>query len=435
METIWTQTAQLPSFPALQENASTDVLIIGGGMAGMLCAHFLKGAGVDCMVVEASTIGSGTTKGTTAVLSAQHGTLYTELIKKFDEETAKRYLFANLLAVEQFRELAKRIDCDFEDKPSVMYSLDDKDALAREAETVNRLGFPAEYVTHTELPLKVVSAVRYPNMAEFHPLKFLGGLAEGLRIFEHTFVRRLRGHEAETDRGSVRAKRIIVASHYPFINSRGLYFVKMYQKRSFVVSLEDMPALGATYVENKEDGIYLRSYGNRLIVGGGDSRTGTRSGFPKVYEFVQRYYPKAQAKLSWAAQDCISLDGVPYIGAYSPNTPDLYVATGFNEWGMTSSMIAAQLLTDRLTGKENRFASVFSPQRSMMRGQLLQNLAVTLGNFVLPTVPRCSHLGCSLKWNTFEQTWDCPCHGSRFDQHGKLIDNPAMRGIRARPRA
>ena len=102
---------------------------------------------------------------------------------------------------------------------------------------------------------------------------------------------------------------------------------------------------------------------------------------------------------------------------------------------MTASMIAAQLLTDRLTGKKNRFTSVFSPQRSMLRGQLLQNLAVTLGNFVLPTVPRCSHLGCSLKWNTFEQTWDCPCHGSRFDKHGKLIDNPAMRGIRARPRA
>ncbi|MEF9972879.1 MAG: FAD-dependent oxidoreductase [Clostridia bacterium] len=428
MEYLWEKDVALPHFPALDRDISTDVLVIGGGMAGVLCALLLKRSGVKCALVEGATIGSGTTRGTTAVLTAQHDTLYTDLVAHFGAEKAKQYLTANLDAVEAFRRLSRQIPCDFEEAPSVAYSIRDGEKLKREAETVQKLGFPAEFLTKTKLPMPVAGALRYPGMAQFHPLKFLAGAADGLPIYEHTLARVVDGHTVLTSGGRITAQKIIVATHFPFINSRGLYFMKLYQMRSFVVALENAPKLGETYVDIAKDGMYLRNDRDLLLVGGGDHRTGKRGGgFPAVRNFVRRNFPRAREKYCWAAQDCMSLDGVPYIGHYGGASPDIYVATGFNEWGMTSSMVAATVLTDLAMGRENAFAPVFAPQRSVLRAQLLANLGTTLADFALPVPKRCSHMGCALKWNSAERSWDCPCHGSRFDEHGRLIDNPALR--------
>lgn len=430
MKYLWTQDVEPIRFPKLTNDLTTDVLIIGGGMAGILCARLLQERGIDCTVVEASVIGDGITKGTTAVITAQHDTLYTDLAADFGLEKAKQYLDANLRAVGQFREMSREIPCDFEDKPSVMYSLFDRKTLEREAETVCSLGFSAEFTTKTQLPFKIAGAVRYPYMAQFHPLKFLFGAAEGLDIYEGTFVRRVKGNIAYTDRGRIKARKIVIATHYPFINSRGMYSMKLYQMRSFVVALENAPDLPGTYVDTAEGGMYFRNYKNYLLVGGGDHRTGKNGGgIEAVRDFVRHHFPDAREKYAWATQDCMSLDGIPYIGCYSPSMPDVYVATGFNEWGMTSSMAAANILADMISGEENEFAQVFAPDRSVMHKQLFVNLGTSLGNLVLPTAKRCPHLGCALKWNDEEQSWDCPCHGSRFDRQGGLIDNPAMRGI------
>lgn len=431
MDSLWTMDVTPPDFPMLKGDISTEVLVIGGGMAGVLCARELTARGIDCALAEAGFVGSGVTRGTTAVLTAQHDTLYTKLIKRFGAEKARQYLHANLDAVARFRALAKDIPCDFEDAPSVMYTLTDEDGFRREAEVVRSLGFTAEFQKKTRLPFDVAGAVRFPGMAQFHPLKFLYGAAEGLTVYENTFVRRLEGTAARTDGGTIRAKRVVVASHFPFLNGRGLYFMKLYQMRSFVVALENAPDLGGTYVGTAEGDMYFRNYKNLLLVGGGDHRTGTKGGgFPAVRDFVRRRFPEAAEKYAWASQDCMSLDGVPYIGRYSPALPDVLVATGFNEWGMTSSMVAASVLADRIAGRENEFAAVFDPERGMFKKQLFVNLGSTLGHFVLPTAKRCPHLGCALTWNEAEGTWDCPCHGSRFDRHGRLIDNPAMRDAR-----
>ncbi len=428
MDYLWTEEITLPHFPELAGDVSTDVLVIGGGMAGILCALLLKEHGVECILVEAKTIGSGITKGTTAVLTAQHDTLYTDLVSQYGVDKAKQYLHANLWAVEQFRTRSEKIPCEFEDKPSVMYSIRDKRMLEKETEMVRRLGFAAEFSTQTQLPFKVAGAVRYPNMAQFHPLKFLGGAATGLNIFENTFVRRIEGTTAYTDGARIRAKKIIVATHFPFLNSRGLYFMKLYQMRSFVVALEHAPQLDGTYVDTAEGGMYFRTYKDLLLIGGGDHRTGTNGGgFDAVREFAHLYFPGAKEKYVWATQDCMSLDGVPYVGRYSPAWPDIYVTTGFNEWGMTSSMVAASILADQMVGRENEFAPVFLTDRSMLHKQILKNFGSTFVNFVSPTTKRCSHLGCALKWNSAEHSWDCPCHGSRFDEHGRIIDNPAKR--------
>lgn len=430
MDSLWSKTVERPDFPQLSGDAACDVLIIGGGMAGVLLAKELHQRNVDYLLIEAKRIGSGTTQGTTAVLTAQHDTLYENLIRRFGEEKARQYLKANLDAVERFRALSADIPCDFEEKPSFMFSRMDDRALRREAQTVRRLGFPAQFVTKTRLPFPVAGAVIYPDMAAFHPLKFCYGIAQGLNIRENTFAQRIDRDLVVTDRGTIRAKKIVIAAHFPFINSRGLYFMKLYQMRSYIVALENAPDLGGTYVNMDENGMYFRNVGDLLLVGGGDRRTGRGCGFEQVRGFIRHVFPMAHEKFAWAAQDCMSLDGVPYIGLYSRATPELFVATGFNEWGMTSAMVASQLLADRIEGKQNPYAPVFSPQRSMLRAQLLVNLGVTLADFVIPTFKRCSHMGCALVWNETEHSYDCPCHGSRFDEHGHVIDNPAMKQSR-----
>ncbi|MPM53897.1 Cytochrome b6-f complex iron-sulfur subunit [bioreactor metagenome] len=426
MKYLWNENVNIQRFPALEKNAAADVLIVGGGMAGILCALILKERGIPCLLVEGQRIGEKITKGTTAVLTAQHDTLYSDLVSNAGAVKAKQYLDANLAAVEDFRKLAQEVLCDFENKPSVIYSRTDAEKMRKEAKTLQDLGFPAEFGKEIELPVRIAGCVRFPNQGQFHPLKFIAGVAPALNIFEDTFVRDIEEGKAFTDRGVIRAKKIIVATHFPFIDRHGLFFAKMYQQRSYVIALENAQDVGGTYVDYAENGLYFRNYNNLLLIGGGDHRTGKKGGaYKPLRDFAKKHYPNATEKYAWATQDCMSLDGVPYIGQYSSGFKNVYTLTGFNEWGMTTSMLGAKILADMVEGKQNPYAEVFAPNRSMAKMQLLTNLAETTLSFLTPSTKRCAHLGCALKWNPIEHTWDCPCHGSRFDEHGVLIDNPA----------
>lgn len=163
-----------------------------------------------------------------------------------------------------------------------------------------------------------------------------------------------------------------------------------------------------------------------LIIGGGGHRTGKEGGgWRELREFAAEHYPDSRERAFWAAQDCMSLDHVPYIGWYSANTPDMYAASGFNKWGMTGSMLSAILLSDMVCGRKNDFEEVFSPSRSILKPQLFLNGFEATKNLLTPTKPRCPHLGCALKWNAAEHSWDCACHGSRFSEKGEVLDNPA----------
>lgn len=428
MEFLWNKIGGKPDFPKLNGDISTDVLIIGGGMAGVLCAKRLETLGVNYVLAEAKVIGNGITNGTTAVLTAQHDILYQDIIKKFGFYKAKQYLTVNLKAVERFKAMSEWIDCDLEIKPSIMYSLDDRTLMENEAKAVNDLGFNAEFITDTPLEFPVAGAVRYNNMAQFHPLKFLYSVAKDLNIFENTFVKELKGTTAFTDSGNIYAKKVIVTTHFPFINRHGLYFMKLYQQRSYVIAYENAPDLGCTIEDVADNGFYMRNYQDLLLIGGGDHRTGKKGGgYEAVRSFARKNFPEAKESQHWSNQDCVSLDYIPYIGRYSNAMPDVYTAAGFNLWGMTTSMAASEILCDMVEGKANPNAAVFSPDRSVLRAQLFKNIGETMGNFVTPTVKRCSHLGCALKWNPLEHSWDCPCHGSRFDENGRLINNPAMK--------
>ena len=426
MDSLWTKTKQLPTFPALQKDISTDVLIIGGGMAGILCAWQLRQAGIDCILVEQDRLCSGITKDTTAKITVQHGLIYHKLIRTFGEEKAKLYLQANQAALEQYRILCQTIDCDFETQDSFVYSPDNRVCIVKETVAFRKLGVDARIRSDLPLPFPVARAVQLKGQAQFHPLKFVAAIAAGLPIFEHTKVLELMPGKAVTSGGVIRAKKMIIATHFPLLNKHGGYFLKLYQHRSYVLALKGAPQIPGMYVDESKTGLSFRPYRDLLLLGGGSHRTGKKGGnWQELEHFAARYFPQAQIVARWATQDCMTLDGVPYIGQYAKSTPDLYVATGFNKWGMTSSMAAAMLLGDLVQGKEHPWAALFNPSRSMLHPQLAVNAAESTLHLITPTIPRCPHMGCALKYNPAEKSWDCPCHGSRFDTEGHLLDNPA----------
>lgn len=426
MNSLWTQTAHMPGFDPLQSDLKTDILIIGGGLAGLLCAYLLSQAGADYALIEADRVCSGITKNTTAKITAQHGLIYDRLIHLFGVEKARLYLQANQTALERYRALCQTIDCDFEEKDAFVYAADDRKKLEKELVALDKLGFAADFVAELPLPFPTAGAVRFKRQAQFHPLKFSAALAQGLRIFEHTKMLELAPGRAVTTGGTITAEKMIIATHFPVLNKHGSYFLKLYQHRSYVLALKNAPNVDGMYISDAKDGLSFRNYGDLLLLGGGGHRTGKQGGgWQALRRLAAEYYPDSREIACWATQDCMSLDGVPYIGQYSRGTPDLYVATGFNKWGMTSAMAAAMILTDLVLERDNPYAAVFSPSRTVLRPQLAVNGLESICGLLTPTAPRCPHMGCALKYNPQEHSWDCPCHGSRFGEDGSLIDNPA----------
>lgn len=425
MQSLWSDTAQLPSFPSLSGPVKTDVLIIGGGIAGILCAHALANVGVNYILVEAGEICSGITKNTTAKITAQHGLIYRKMVEKLGLERAQMYLQANDAALQEYRRICNGIPCNFQETDSFVYD-SQRQALEQELEALERLHFSASLAEHLPIPVSNASAICFPHQAQFHPLQFLASVARDLNIYENTAVKELKGFTAVTDAGRIRADRIIVATHFPFLNKHGSFFLKMYQQRSYVLALENAQKVDGMYIGAQENSLSFRNYDNLLLLGGGGHRTGKTGGnWAQLRSFSEANYPGAKMIYQWATQDCMTLDGLPYIGQYSRNTPNLYVITGFNKWGMTNAMAGAMVLRDRILGKESPWAEVFSPSRSILHPQLFINAGEAACNLLRFPKKRCPHMGCALKWNPQEHSWDCPCHGSRFTQAGKLIDNPA----------
>ena len=426
MESVWEKTASKPQFDALDGNKKTDVLIIGGGIAGILCAYKLKNAGVDCMLVEATEICGGITKNTTAKITLGHGLIYDKMIKRFGEDKARLYAEAQSKAIQEYAQFCENIDCEFETQDNYVYSLNDRKKIEKEVAALNRIGVKAEFSDAKGLSFAVAGAVRVKEQAQFHPLKFLYEIAKELPIYEHTKVLELMPNKAKTNRGEIAFKKLIIATHFPMINKHGSYFLKLYQHRSYVIALKGAQNVNGMYVDESDTGLSFRSYGDLLLLGGGGHRTGKKGGcWQELEDFARKHYKNTEIVGKWATQDCMTLDDIPYIGQYAKSTSDVFVATGFKKWGMTNAMVSADILCDLVQGKVNPYAAVFDPTRTVLRPQLAVNAFDSVVGILTPTAPRCPHLGCALKYNKTEHTWDCPCHGSRFTEDGQLIDNPA----------
>ena len=473
-ESIWNRTASLRPREPLSGDRKVDAAVIGGGLAGILTAHFLRAAGLETVVLEAARAGSGQTGRTTAKITAQHGLIYERLIDQLGREKAVLYAQANQWAVAEYRRMVREggIDCDFTDCPAYLYATGDPWPIHREAEAAHSLGIDAACTADTELPFPVAAALRFGNQARFHPLRFLDAVAEPLELYEQTRVRDVEGNRVITDRGTVTAEHVVFACHYPFRNVPGYYFLRMHQERSYVLALENAAGLEGMYFGTDGDGLSFRPQGDLLLLGGGGHRTGENSAggqYQKLRQAARSFWPESRETAAWSAQDGMPLDGVPYIGRFSAATPNWYVATGFQKWGMTSSMVAARLLTDLITTGASPWEEVFTLQRfqpsaagkallqestqaakglgrrlftppraeveALPRGHggVVESRGEKLGVYkddggeVFCVSVRCPHLGCQLEWNPDEKSWDCPCHGSRFDYRGRLLDGPAQR--------
>lgn len=392
----------------------------------MLCAYKLSLSGVNYILIEADKVGTGTTEKTTAKVTSQHGLIYSKIIKEFGVEEARNYLLFNEAAIQQYRDICKKIGCSFEEEDSYVYSVDSLKKLETEMKALQKINCKAEFLKDIKLPFYTSGAIKFKNQLQLDPKEFISKIKTNLNIIEDTKAISYNGKAIITDKGEIEAKKIIVATHFPFINKHGSYYLKMYQHRSYVLALQNAEFPDGMYIDENMSGLTFRKLNDLLLLGGGSHRTGKQGGGYRELEVVAaKYFSNAKIKYKWATQDCMTLDGIPYIGQYSSNTKNLYVATGFNKWGFTSSMIASDILRDMVMGKENSYSYLFSPSRTIFRSQLFINGLETASNLLRLTKPRCPHLGCALKWNGQENSWDCACHGSRFSETGKLINNPA----------
>jgi len=446
---IWNEDIVIRKREPLSGDMSVEVVVIGAGITGILTAYFLQKAGKKVVVLEADRIGSGQTGKTTAKITYQHGLCYHNLIQNVGKEETLDYLTANRLAIDAYKRLIKEeeIACDFRICDSYLYILENNDLLEKEEKAAVSLGIDAKFVKQTELPFTVKEALVFPGQAVFHPLKFINKLSEQLAIYEDTKVEDIQengvgAYKIKTTSGIiVTTKEVVVACHYPFNIYPGYYFARMHQERSYVVALTDVSGkpIQNIYYGVDKGGYSFRQSGDYLLLGGAGHRTGeNRQGgqYEQLFAAAARFYPGSQISHYWSAQDCITLDDIPYIGQFARGTKGVYVATGFKKWGMTHAMAAARIISDDILWKEGGVGRVFRTGRfhtKVSMPKLLRESGHSIKNLTIPNEPekrRCSHMGCFLCKNPEEGTWDCPCHGSRFTEEGKVIDGPAKKGIK-----
>ena len=442
MESIWMEETKIKSREPLPGDMEIEAAVIGAGIAGILTAYYLKQAGVKVLVLEADRIGGGQTKNTTAKITSQHNLIYHRLLKTYGSRMAAHYAMANEDALKEYERLIKEkeIACDFVRCPAYLYSQMEATCLKQEAEAAKTLGIKASFEKECELPFSVAGVVRFGEQARFQPLKFLEKIAEEVTVYERTKVLKVEGNRVETERGCVKANHIVFACHFPFINMPGYYFARMYQERSYVVAMEGASITEGMYLGIDHGSLSVRPQGNMLLLGGGSHRTGgNREGgqYDRLRRKALELYPDSHEWGCWSAQDCITLDGIPYIGQFSHRRPNWYVTTGFGKWGMTTAMVGARILTALIIGRNCQEADIFSPQRRFT-GRAAKTFLIHgahtvkgLAKHLFPygnksIVPNCPHMGCRLEWNPAEESYDCPCHGSRFDNEGKLLDDPAQ---------
>ncbi|GAA4012076.1 FAD-dependent oxidoreductase [Allokutzneria multivorans] len=485
-QSLWLDAPPGPGFPSLSGRHRVKVAVIGGGIAGLTTALLLRRRGVDVAVLEAERVASGVSGNNTAKVTALQSTMYSTVERRHGAPSAAGYAAAATAGVRLLSTLAEGIDCDLHSAPAATfaYAEDERDAVRAEAEAAQRAGLPVTWTEELDLPFPTFGAVRLEGQVVLHPAKYLRGLAaaftaEGGRIFENSRVTRVSAsapYEVRTAAGLVEAEHVVVATHYPMLD-RGLFFARLDTERSYCVAARlrsGTPPQDLAISAGSPAWSFSR-HGDQLIVGGQSHSAGAHdvsfSRYTALTEFAQRHFDVEEITHRWSAQDAKAYDVLPMVGSYLPGATGLWVATGFAKWGLAMGTVAAEILADRVTGAENPHAELFSPHRLSLRSAptlLKQNAKVAknlVGDRVSPAdsteveaIPvdtacvlrdgigkkgvyrdragvvhavslRCTHLGCLVRFNGAERSWDCPCHGSRFDVDGAVLEGPATKPL------
>jgi glycine/D-amino acid oxidase-like deaminating enzyme/nitrite reductase/ring-hydroxylating ferredoxin subunit len=492
---LWVGTSERTDFPLLADDLATDVAVVGGGIAGLMTAALCKRDGRRVVLLEADRLAAGATGYTTAKLTALHGLTYDELARSFGDEAARRYADANLAGMAQVATLVDEcgIACDLQQQPAFTYTTDPAsvDKIRAEVAAAQRIGLDASFTTECDLPYPVEGAVRLDNQAQFHPRRYCLGLAaaidgDGSHVFERTRVTGVDDGDpcrVRTEHGTVTAQHVVVATHLPILD-RGGYFARTYPMRSYALSASlDGPVPSGMYLSVDSPTRSVRPAvmdGREVVVLGGEGHKvgqdeDTRQRYAALEDWARSQFPVRSIDYRWSAQDFMPVDGVPFVGPVSLGSERVLVATGFRKWGMSNGAAAAILLSDRIAGRENPWAPLFDTNRLNLRQsvrELVKENADVVKRFIGDRIrtefrrtpadlapgeaavvtqgaqrvaayrdpagtlhvvsAACTHMGCTVTWNTAETTWDCPCHGSRFTADGEVLEGPAVRPLERR---
>ncbi len=505
MNSYWIEsTKNLEIQRKLDNNYNVDVCIIGAGMVGLSTGYYLAKKGLKMAILDKDGIGKKASGHTTAKITYQHGLKYNYLINTFGLEFAYKYYKSNKNAIEDIKKIIdeEKIDCDFEYQNNYIYCTEPKEVIKIKNE-INALNQIVKYenkqndknnpqfITNCGLPFKILGGIETKKQAEFHPRKYMLGLAKSIEennglIFTNSLVNDVKkfenGYISYCGNYNIKSKYVVIASHYPFINFPGFYFSKMYQVTSYALGIDIGNKLfDGMYISSNEPTLSFRSakYKDKrlLILGGGNHKTGFSPESENTYGYkflevkAKELFPNSQILYKWNTRDCISLDKVPYIGEFSEFMPNVFVATGFNKWGMTSSNVAANIISDSILGEENDYKDIYNSKRmepiknktevknmieQVTKSFITSRIKIPKENIdkikkgnggiikiegkavgiykdeeenIYAVNPTCTHLGCLLTWNNIDKTWDCPCHGSRFDYKGKNLYDPAFKDL------
>lgn len=493
MESLWIKTTKDEiNLKSLESDEETEVCVIGAGLFGLTTAYYLTQCGKKVVVLERDGIGKKVSGNTTGKITSQHELFYTHLVEDYGEEYAKKYLKANEQAIRNIQQIIDRekIECEFSTQKSYVYTTkqDEVIEIEKEVEIVNKLGKNAKFVTNIELPLKIKGAIEFDGQAQFHPREYMLGLANAIlkqnKIYNYTTVTDVEkdgdNYKIYTDKGNIKAKYVVLATHFPTINMPGFYFLKMYQSTSYLIAIETNSKLPQGMYINIREPVYSfrkANYNGKeiLLIGGAGHKTGEpipeESHYEQLEKKAKEMYSDCKVLFRWNTRDCISLDKIPYVGEFSNLMKNLYVGTGFKKWGITLSNVAANIVADKIMGSINEFEDIFTATRMKPiknRWEVEHILKETVNSIALnkfkidswnvekiengngaiieidgsnvgiykdingkiyAVKPNCSHLGCLLSWNNTDKTWDCPCHGSRFDYRGRNLYEPAIKDL------
>lgn len=492
-KSYWIDSTDDTNYPGLKEDLSIDIAIVGGGIVGITCAFLLQKEGFNVAIFEGNKIVKGASGYTTAKITSQHNLIYDYLINNFGLEKAQQYGDANEKALKFIANTIKKynISCDFEILPAYVYTQDEKYVakIEQEVEACQKLGLKADYQAELPLSLPIKASIQFKEQAQFHPRKYLLSLAVELtklggHIYENSRIVDLeKGSEVilTTEEGlKIKANRVILASHFPSYDGFGLYFTRLRPERSYIIGVtakDEFPHGMFITAEKPIRSLRRQKYEDRelILIGGESHRTGhgkdTEFHYNALSNFAHDLFSLDELLYRWSTQDYVTLDMVPYIGKLTSSVENIYIATGFGKWGMSGGTNAALMLKDLIINGSSPYEKLFNPSRNLtvtsIKNFILDNLDTskelikgkitsgetkvildkdegrvveidgekygaykdTEGNMHIVDIT-CTHLGCELTWNSAEKTWDCPCHGSRFNFRGEIIEGPALEPLK-----
>lgn len=489
---LWVTTAPAPSLPRLNGTEEAEVVVVGAGITGLTTALLLAQRGMSVAVLEGAGVCAGTTGYTTAKVTSQHSLTYSNLVQQAGPDKARLYAEANEAAIEHIAGLVDSlgIDCQFTRAPAYAYTTDpdQRETIEAEATAARSLGLPSSFTEECDLPYPIEAAVRFDNQAHFHPYRYALGLvsaigAAGARIWERSRAtdidERDGGVVVTTDEGEVRAGAAVVATLLPFLDIGG-FFAKAHPSRSYAMSIRTRgPVPQGMYISVDSPTRSVRPVdldgAPGVIVGGSSHKPGDPDDTGRYYrdleDWARHTFDVEAVEHRWSAQDYVTVDNVPYIGR-CPRTEHVYVGSGYKKWGMTGGTVGGMVIADLISGRDNPWIEVFDATRGgtaeAAKKFVKENASVGM-HYVKDRLERlgaagvtelepgeggvvrgdggavgayrdaagrvhavsltCTHMACSLKWNSAETSWDCPCHGSRFTYTGEIIEGPATQPL------